>query len=99
MILSLEEKGSIWFVLSKKSRIILMSIFVLSLLRQMFGPVCQHKLKASRIPSSPILVGVYPPVCSLHTFFLCHMCLSDDLKIYNCLVATLFDVALTFTSL
>lgn len=93
------KKGSIWFVLSRKSSIILLSIFVLSLLRQMFCPICQHKLKGSKIPSPPFLAGVYPPMCSLHILFLCHMCLSDDLEIYNCLVATLFDVALTFTSL
>jgi len=75
-----------------------MSIFVLSPLRQMFYLVCQHKLKGSKIPSSSILASVYPPESSLHISFLCHMCLLD-FKMYNCLVATLFYVALTFTSL
>lgn len=59
-----KKRGSIWFVLCRKSSIILMSIFVLSLLRQMFCPICQHKLKGSKVPSSPFLTVFSAPILS-----------------------------------
>lgn len=93
------EKDSIWFVLSRKRSIILMSIFVLSLLRQMFCPICQHKPKGFKILSSPIFVDVYSAMCSLHILSFCHMCLSDDLKVCNYLVAFLFEISLPATSI